>query len=374
MPALISVVIPTRSRPETLDATLRSAVEQDFDNYEIIVSDNNSEDNTREVVERVGSGKVRYFNTGKRLSMCDNWEFALTHVTGEYVIFIGDDDAIMPGGLRLLANQIAVAGVDAYTWQTSTYQWPIDGRVAQFVHDAGVTHRPPKQGDLRKEAISVLQRGGWGYYRLPSVYHGAVATRALKAIAAASGRVFHSTTPDLFTALAIPAFVDKFVRLSSPVTLQGRSAKSNGGASVATNGDRVTNQFIQEYGDYKLHPSMLLLPKPVGSLIAESFILAKDLFPSVYGSVDFNYSAMWAFLRRLCLVNKKFIYAQHNEIRRHHKINFFEFELYCLAHDLIAFRRKLIVLTSKKGELKCIPDNIFDFSRLFSAENILTKD
>ncbi|WP_298199950.1 glycosyltransferase family 2 protein [Desulfosporosinus sp.] len=125
MSVLISVVIPTRTRAETLGATLRSAVEQDFGDYEIIVCDNNSEDNTREVIESLGSNKIRYFNTGKRLSMCDNWEFALSHAEGEYIIFIGDDDAIIPGALNKLQTFIQKNPAPAYKWPVrNIYTYP----------------------------------------------------------------------------------------------------------------------------------------------------------------------------------------------------------------------------------------------------------
>jgi len=366
MSVLISLVVPTRTRAETLGATLCSAVEQDFDDYEIIVCDNNSEDNTREVVESFGSDKICYLNTGKRLSMCDNWEFALSHVNGEYVVFIGDDDAIMPGGVRLLAENITAFDVDAYTWRASTYQWPIDGQAARFIHDAGATSNPVKQRNLKKAALGVIRRGGWGYYWLPSVYHGAIATRVLREIRSATGRVFHSTQPDLFTALAIPAFVDSFVCLSSPVTLNGRSAKSNGGASVAQDGENVTNLFIKEYGDYEMHSSMPLPPKEMGGLIVDAFLVAKDVFPSLYGNTAFNYSAMWAFLRRLSLTDKAFIYSNREKIGEHHKINFLEFEFYCFCHDVIGYRRKFIELVSANGKSGPIPNNIFDFSKLIA--------
>lgn len=366
MGVLLSVVIPTRSRATTLKATLNSAIQQDFDDYEVIVSDNNSEDKTKEIVEQCKSDKVHYVNTGKRLSMCDNWEFALSHVTGKYVIYIGDDDAIMPGALRMLAQDIDGIGCDAYTWYTSTYQWPIDERSAEFIFDAGISDKPPTKGDLREAAKNVIRRGGWKYYRLPSVYHGAVATDVLKNIAETSGRVFHSTQPDLFTALAIPAFVNEYVRLPYSVTLQGRSAKSNGGASVSKNGNEVTQKFIDEYGGYRIHHSLPMMPKMMGALIADSFLLAKDLFPNLYGDITFNYAAMWAFLRRLKLVDKKFVYENREKFRDFHKLSIFEFEYYCLLHDIAGFRRKLLDHFSVSKKPKDVPNNVFDFAKMIS--------
>src|ERR1039458_10222772 len=93
---LISVVIPTRERAQTLLFTLQTVLNQASRNFEVIVSDNFSQDPTRTVVQSFADARLRYFNTGRRLSMCDNWDFAFEHVCGEYTIFIGDDDAILP--------------------------------------------------------------------------------------------------------------------------------------------------------------------------------------------------------------------------------------------------------------------------------------
>ena len=75
-----TVVIPTRERCDTLEHTLRTCVMQEYTNLEIIVSDNYSQDHTREVVEYFKDSRIRYINTGKRISMSDNYEFALSHV------------------------------------------------------------------------------------------------------------------------------------------------------------------------------------------------------------------------------------------------------------------------------------------------------
>jgi len=362
MSPLISIVIPTRSRAETLGATLRSALESDFDDYEVIVSDNMSEDRTRQVVDELAGPRLRYFRTDKRLSMCDNWDFALTQVKGRFVIFIGDDDAIVPGGIERLAAKIAeLPEQRAYTWRTSTYQWPIDGVPAKLVYDSGPGDGGHSVGDLRRAATRVMERGGWGYYWLPSTYHGAIASDVLSEIARTTGRLFHSTVPDLFTALAIPALVPQFVRLSSAVTIQGRSAKSNGGSSIASDGAEVMARFIREYGDYAMHPTMPVISRPVGSLIVDSFLRAKDMFPALYEQVPFNYSAMWAFLRRLELVDRGDVYGMLDSIRRHHRFSRLTFEAYCVVHDALALRRSLLDRLSDRQE-RAVPANIYDFA------------
>jgi glycosyltransferase involved in cell wall biosynthesis len=88
----VTVIIPTREHPETLLATLRTVIQQDYDRLEIIVSDNFSNDSTEDVVRSFTDRRVKYINTGKRLSMSENWDFALSHATGDWISVLGDDD------------------------------------------------------------------------------------------------------------------------------------------------------------------------------------------------------------------------------------------------------------------------------------------
>jgi glycosyltransferase involved in cell wall biosynthesis len=79
----LSIVIPTRERAVTLRHTLRTLIDQSYSSCEIIVCDNASTDNTRDVVESFFDSRIRYINPGRRVSMSENWEFALWNTKGE---------------------------------------------------------------------------------------------------------------------------------------------------------------------------------------------------------------------------------------------------------------------------------------------------
>jgi len=69
----ISVIVPTRDRCDTLIATLRTCLDQDYERCEIIVSDNLSNDGTKEHVAAIRDPRVRYVRTDRRLGMSQNW-------------------------------------------------------------------------------------------------------------------------------------------------------------------------------------------------------------------------------------------------------------------------------------------------------------
>ena len=119
-----TIVIPTRERCDVLASSLRTCVCQDYGNFEIIVSDNFSQDRTREIVESFGDSRIRYINTGRRVSIAENWEFALAHIHSGYLTYLGDDDGLLPGALAELNKIINERGCEAIACRPVLYSWP----------------------------------------------------------------------------------------------------------------------------------------------------------------------------------------------------------------------------------------------------------
>ena len=111
---LFSIIIPTCDRPQLLNQTLSAALNVSHGSYEVVVSDNFSGPETREVVERLRDPRLRYVRTNRRLHMPDSWQFAYEHAKGEYLIILGDDDGIVTNALTKLHQIISATGVDAH--------------------------------------------------------------------------------------------------------------------------------------------------------------------------------------------------------------------------------------------------------------------
>ena len=85
--------MPTRNRAKLLTFAVQSVLNQTFDDFEIIISDNFSSDNTEEISKNFDDKRIKYYRSETSLSMGDSWEFALNHASGEYICFLSDDDA-----------------------------------------------------------------------------------------------------------------------------------------------------------------------------------------------------------------------------------------------------------------------------------------
>lgn len=108
-PPPVSVVVITRNRARLLRETIDSILKQTFENFELLVVDDGSEDDTRQTAEGVGDPRIRYIrldhggiprarNVGVRESR------------GEFVCIHDDDDLMLPNRIE---SQLKAASADA---------------------------------------------------------------------------------------------------------------------------------------------------------------------------------------------------------------------------------------------------------------------
>jgi glycosyltransferase involved in cell wall biosynthesis len=98
----ISVLIPTFNYGRFLEEAIESVLSQDFEDYELIVSDDCSSDNTEEIMTKyANNGKVRYHRHTINLGMVENWNWCLGESRGELIKYVfGDDKLSQPDSLR----------------------------------------------------------------------------------------------------------------------------------------------------------------------------------------------------------------------------------------------------------------------------------
>ena len=121
---LFSVVVPTRNRAGLLATALSSVVQQTCPDFELIVSDNDSSDNTPAVATGFGDKRISYVKTSKYLPLSASWEFASSHATGEYLWLLGDDDVMARDALATFQNVISDGSPDIVVCGTVRYHAP----------------------------------------------------------------------------------------------------------------------------------------------------------------------------------------------------------------------------------------------------------
>lgn len=102
---MISVIIPTYNRSNTIKRSIVSVLEQTIKDIEVIIVDDGSSDNTQEVVESIQDDRIRYVKLLKNSGACAARNHGIEISRGEYIAFQDSDDEWLP---EKLEKQICV--------------------------------------------------------------------------------------------------------------------------------------------------------------------------------------------------------------------------------------------------------------------------
>lgn len=286
-----SIVIPTRDRPETLKHALRSCLDQDFEDYEIVVFDNSSVAPCAEVVSQVAGefpGRiVRYEKAKQPLAMTHSWENALELAQGEHVSILGDDDGLIRGGLRFAQEMLRRHPSKVIRFAQVAYGWP-DHPVAELQHHLLLPMQPYLRCVDGKRALVEVMSMRTGYFGLPMIYNSLVHHDVIGSVRERIGRVFVSLSPDIASGITFAYSGESYLSCGVPIVIRGGSGRSNGVANIADcrkDGDKVQEAIRSDFeqlneeaglGWNRELPEIQMLP----FVVADCFLTVKRaLFP-----------------------------------------------------------------------------------------------
>ncbi len=100
-----SIIIPTYNRASTIARAISSVINQSFGNWELIVIDDGSNDDTKEIVEKFNDVRIRYFwQENQERSAARNYGISLAK--GEWICFLDSDDEYLPNHLNVFSIAI----------------------------------------------------------------------------------------------------------------------------------------------------------------------------------------------------------------------------------------------------------------------------
>lgn len=245
----LSIGIPTRERADTLRATLRTLAAIDDPDLEIILSDNASTDDTARVAREAGDPRIVYVNPGRRVSQRQNFEHALRAATGEYVMLIGDDDAVLPAQWPLLRSILAGGRPEALSWPALFYQWPAPHKRAGggllrlrrgLVHGAAIA----RKGADHLQSIAMLERTREDFS--PRLYHGFLSRAVIERLRAKTGDVVMSGQVDAYIAAAASAVIERYLYVRHPFTILAMGPRSGGSSVLEQFLGRTGNDALEQ--------------------------------------------------------------------------------------------------------------------------------
>lgn len=101
----VSVCIPSYNAEKFIGETIRSVLDSTYQNFEIIVNDDASTDNTREVVESFHDDRIFFYQNDEKIGPVRNWNLAIKRANGEYAGLLNHDDLYGPFWLTFAVHQ-----------------------------------------------------------------------------------------------------------------------------------------------------------------------------------------------------------------------------------------------------------------------------
>lgn len=282
---LFTVIIPQKNRAEYLYHTLRTCMIQDYPNFEVIVSDDCSDDNSVEVISALAKidSRIKLFAHKEHLGMHDNFEFALNQVKPGYVMALGGDDALTPNCIWRMYELIKESGRQLITWIPASFYYPEqEGDKNLFI-----VRRKKQFYKILKSKDFLQQLSRTFRYQIdecPMFYvKGVVSTELVDRVKKRTkdGCFYYCPTPDGYSGVVLAGEVEDYVLSYEPLSIMGTTTKSQGKNYRRTDEKSKfeSQQFFNDSIRRTMHEQLASQPySPLATLMTADYLLtAKDL-------------------------------------------------------------------------------------------------
>lgn len=101
----ISIITATYNAEKYLPTLTESIRNQNSKNFQFLIIDGGSKDSTLQIIER-NKDIVNYWSSEPDHGIYDAWNKGLSKATGDWIMFLGSDDILLPGTLKLYSSFI----------------------------------------------------------------------------------------------------------------------------------------------------------------------------------------------------------------------------------------------------------------------------
>lgn len=170
-----SIILPVRNCRSYIETTIESVISQNYDDYELIISDNQSTDGTKEFIEEYRKYKnIKILHTENYLNLAEHFDWAQTHASGEWQIFLGGDDGLQPYFFKLADKLTEIAEeqkIRAITSKRAYFFWENCAEIHSYTAVNYYAVEKISVENCNKQIFKYLySKRECGYFDLPQMY------------------------------------------------------------------------------------------------------------------------------------------------------------------------------------------------------------
>jgi len=246
-----TILLPTWNKIEYLKHSINSVITNDYNNFELLISDDHSTDGTDVYLKGIRDERVKIYKPPFKLSQTKNYEFLLKKAQGEWIAILGDDDGLMPNFFSKIDEVTSkFKDIEIIKSKRAIYYWKgvddLYGSRVVYFEDLN------KKSTLRstKTDLFLSLCGLRNSQDIPTIYTSGVIKRTLinKIKKKSNNFFFHSIIPDYYSMVALSYEEKKYLFLQNPITWIGVSPLSAGRSRrIYLEKKKVSNEdFINE--------------------------------------------------------------------------------------------------------------------------------
>jgi glycosyltransferase involved in cell wall biosynthesis len=145
----VTVIMPTYNRAATIERAIMSILNQSYRDFELIIVDDGSTDNTEEVVARIEDDRIRYIKLEKNSGAPSARNRGVNESCGEFIVFEDSDDELLPDKLQEFVAELQNA--PHTTGVVYSSYWYVDRNGKKEVKPE--KHIQPKEGNIYKRLL-----------------------------------------------------------------------------------------------------------------------------------------------------------------------------------------------------------------------------
>lgn len=119
MNELVSVIMPSYNTADYIADSIKSVISQTYQNWELIIVDDCSTDNTDDIVSYFSDNRIKYMKNKKNMGAAATRNRALREAKGEWIAFLDSDDLWLPNKLE---KQINFMKSNGYVFSYHNYE------------------------------------------------------------------------------------------------------------------------------------------------------------------------------------------------------------------------------------------------------------